>query len=80
MIFFAFLAVPAVARASEVTEEVIICPQPYGGGVVCGVKTHAPVEAGVGDSLPMIGSGLLGASAMIAYFTKKLKKSAQNCR
>ena len=49
-----------------------ICPQPYGGAVVCGV--HTPVETGIADNIPLVGSGLLGASGVLAYLSKKARK------
>ena len=72
LVLAAALGMPKLALADD---EVVICPQPYGGGVVCGVKTHVPVNTGIGDSLPMIGSGLLGASGVFAYFSRKLRKA-----
>ena len=70
--FLAFLALPTAVLAED---EAIICPQPYGGGVVCGIK-HEPVETGIADSLPVIGSGLIGASALIKYLKGKFGKKA----
>ncbi len=60
-------------NAEEANQE-IICPQPYGGGVVCGV--HVPVNTGIGDNLALIGAGLLGSSGVIAFFSRKIRKSA----
>lgn len=65
-----FLAVPARVSAEEVQ---IICPQPYGGGVVCGV--HTPVDTAIGDNLGLIGAGLLVSSAVLLILSKKLKTS-----
>ncbi len=70
LVALSFLSFPGVAKAETTT---VICPQPYGGGVVCGV--HTTVDAGIADSLPMIGFGLLGASSVFAYISKKLNKS-----
>lgn len=64
----AFLALPGKALAEE---QETICTQSYGGGVVCGV--HTPVETGITDSIPLIASGFLGASGVLAYFSKKSK-------
>lgn len=72
---FAVFSLPKLALASEVTDEEIICPQPYGGGVVCGVKTHVPVNTGLADNLPLIGAGFILASGALFYFSKKIKKS-----
>ncbi|QQG41644.1 MAG: hypothetical protein HYV90_05835 [Candidatus Woesebacteria bacterium] len=56
-------------------DENVICPQPYGGGVVCGVKTHVPVETGLGDNWGLIGLGLLGASVFTVILSKRFKAS-----
>jgi LPXTG-motif cell wall-anchored protein len=53
-------------------ETQIICPQPYGGGVVCGV--HTPVNTGIGDNLAIIGAGLLIASVIFLVLSKKFKR------
>ena len=50
----------------------IICPQPYGGGVVCGV--HTPVNTGIGDNLALIGAILLVSSLIFLVLSKKFKK------
>lgn len=62
-------------NAEEVTRE-IICPQPYGGGVVCGVQTHVPVNTGIGDNLGLIGAGFILSSGVIAYFSRRIRKAA----
>ncbi len=71
------LSAPSVALASQVPDEQIICPQPYGGGVVCGVRTrvHAPVNTGIADNLPLFGALALGVSGTLLYFSKKINKS-----
>ena len=71
------LSAPSAALASQVPDEQIICPQPYGGGVVCGVKTrvHAPVETGLADNLPLFGALALGVSGLLLYFSKKTNKA-----
>jgi len=63
------LSAPSVALASQVPDEQIICPQPYGGGVVCGVRT------GIADNLPLFGALALGVSGTLLYFSKKINKS-----
>lgn len=55
-------------------DEVVICPQPYGGGVVCGVKTHEPVETGLAENLALIGAGLLASSAILVIISKRFQK------
>ena len=64
-----FLAAPVRVLAEEAE---IICPQPYGGGVVCGV--HTPVAAGLGDNLAVAGGVLLLSSLMFLVLSKKLNK------
>ncbi|MCX6705452.1 MAG: hypothetical protein NT162_03925 [Candidatus Woesebacteria bacterium] len=64
-----FLAVPAQALAEETQ---IICPQPYGGGVVCGI--HTTVNTGLGDNLAMVGGALLVSSLMFLVLSKKFNK------
>ena len=68
LLVLAFFVLPGKALAEEQT----ICTQTYGGGVVCGV--HTPVETGIADSIPLIASGFLGASGVLAYFSNKSKK------
>jgi len=64
-----FLGAPAVIKAQETQ---IICPQPYGGGVVCGV--HTPVATGLGDNLAILGIGLLVASLVFVVLSKKFNR------
>jgi len=70
LVTLAFLIFPAKALAENTTA---ICTQYYGGGVVCGV--HTPIETGIAENLPLIASGFLGASGVIAYFSRKFKKT-----
>jgi len=65
---FTALFLPGRLLAQEVE---IICPQPYGGGVVCGV--HTPVDAGLGDNLAKVGIGLLASSGIFFVLSKKFK-------
>ncbi|HET7099009.1 MAG TPA: hypothetical protein VFI61_02150 [Patescibacteria group bacterium] len=53
--------------------ETVICPQPYGGGVVCGVKTHEPINTGLGENLALVGSLALGASGVLLSLSRKFK-------
>jgi hypothetical protein len=55
-------------------DETIICPQPYGGGVVCGVKKHEPVEAGLAENLGLAGVVALGASVYFLRLSKKARE------
>lgn len=66
----AVLALPTKVMAND-SQDTVICPQPYGGGVVCGV--HTPVETGIGDNLGLIGSGLIMASGVVSYLSKKYR-------
>jgi hypothetical protein len=76
-LIFVGLGVPSVALASQVSDEQIICPQPYGGGVVCGIRTrvHEPVETGIADNLALFGALTLGVSGTLFYFSKKINRS-----
>ena len=65
------LLAPSLVRAED-TE--IICPQPYGGGVVCGIE-HKPVETGLGENLALIGVLALGASGVLLYLAKRNSNS-----
>lgn len=62
------LAMPQKALADH---EKVVCPQPYGGGVVCGVKTHKPVETGLSENLALAGVLALGASSFFSKLSKK---------
>lgn len=53
-------------------ETQIICPQPYGGGVVCGI--HTPVNTGLGDNLAVVGAVLLVTSLIFLVLSRKFKK------
>ena len=63
------LALPARALAQD---SQIICPQPYGGGVVCGV--HTPVNTGLGENLAVIGVALIVSSVIFSILSKKFNK------
>ena len=77
LIFTLLLALAIFAPTNvRAEDEVIICPQPYGGGVVCGVKTHEPVDAGIGENMALIGILSLGASGILLRLSKKSKLSA----
>jgi len=74
-LIFAVLALISLAVPVKVLAEdtgVIICPQPYGGGVVCGV--HTPVNTGLGDNLAVVGGVLLVSSLMFLFLSKKFNK------
>lgn len=74
LIFAVFALVVLAAPARVLAEDLqIICPQPYGGGVVCGV--HTPVQTGIADNLLLIGTGFIMASGALLYFSKKIKKT-----
>ncbi len=61
------------ANTVKAEDTVTVCTQYYGGGVVCGV--HTPVETGIADNIPLIASGFLGASGVLAYLSRKFKKT-----
>ncbi len=65
----AFLATPVGVLADETQ---IICPQAYGGGVVCAV--HTTVNTGLGDNLAIIGGVLLVSSVLFSILSRKFKR------
>jgi hypothetical protein len=69
ILVMSFLALPARSLAAETNE--IICPQPYGGAVVCGV--HTPVNTGIADNLGIIVVGITLGSGVLFRFSKKFK-------
>lgn len=73
LVTLAFVALPGRVLAEG---EETVCTQSYGGGVVCGV--HVPVETGVSDSIPLIGSLILGSSGIFFYFSKRANKNGVN--
>ena len=78
LLILAALLVPAPAMADEtkVVEE-ITCTSVYGGGQICGIKTHEPVDADLGDVNPaVLGSALLLTSGALLFVSRKLKTSA----
>ena len=70
--FILVLSVLAFPAKSFAADNEIICPQPYGGGVVCGI--HTPVNTGIADNLGLIGVGITLASGILFSFSKKIKK------
>jgi hypothetical protein len=62
------LGFPSVVHAED---SVVVCPQPYGGGVVCGV--HTPVATGTGENLLLIGALLLVSSLVFLFLSKRFK-------
>ncbi len=73
LIAFSFSQGPVLA--DQIEEEVCIETTVYGGGVgvVCGVKTHEPVDTGIADNPLIFGAGLLIASGLLYRFSKRLK-------
>ncbi len=54
-----------------------VCVQVYGGGVVCGAEApHKPVEAGLAENLALMGAGLMAASGVFFYLSKKARVAA----
>jgi hypothetical protein len=77
IVISSFLAIvgltsPVVLHAAD-TQTCTTITQ-YGGSVsyICGA--HTPVETGIADSLPLIGSLSLGASGILLYISKKINK------
>lgn len=73
LITVAFIFVFISAPKSIFAQEAQICPQPYGGGVVCGVKTHEPVETGLAENLALVGALAVGVSGVLLFLSKKAK-------
>jgi LPXTG-motif cell wall-anchored protein len=73
-LIFVVLALVSFAAPARVLAEdqQVICPQAYGGGVVCGV--HTPVNTGIGDNLAVVGGVLLVSSLMFLVLSKKFNK------
>jgi hypothetical protein len=69
-----FLATPAGVLAED---QQIICPQPYGGGVVCGIRTHASVNTGLGDNLAVVGGILLVSSLVFLFLSKRFNSETR---
>jgi len=63
----------------ESTEEICVETTVYGGGVgvVCGTKTHEPVDTAIGDNPFLIVSTLLVFSYGLYKFGRKTKKASQ---
>lgn len=77
LIFTLVLALAVFAPKSVMAvDEPIICPQPYGGGVVCGIKTHETVNTGLGENLVLMGGAALGVSGILLFLSKKGKAIA----
>jgi len=73
LIALAFVAFPKAVSAED---QVTVCTQSYGGGVVCGV--HTPVATGIADNIPLIGSMILGSSGIFFYLSKKRDSNEVN--
>jgi len=73
-LIFAIVALVLITNPARVLaqDSQIICPQPYGGGVVCGI--HTPVSTGIGDNLAIVGGVLLVSSLIFLVLSKKLKR------
>jgi hypothetical protein len=69
LIALVIFAIPGRVLATDTTT---VCTQYYGGGVVCGV--HTPVNTGIVDNIPLIGSLLLGSSGVLYFISKKRNK------
>ena len=73
-LIFTVLALISFASPARVLaqDSQIICPQPYGVGVVCGI--HTPVNTGIGDNLAVVGAILLVTSLIFLVLSRKFKK------
>ena len=79
-LIFVLALVLSLTTAKPVMAEDQTCVevQVYGGGVgtVCGAKTHEPVNTDIAGITPaVIGGGFIGLSAVLAYFSKKFKRT-----
>jgi len=69
---FALLFIPRKTFAQEIQ----VCTQVYGGGVVCGVQApeHVPVDTAVGGFEPALVGGLsILTSGGLFYISRKLR-------
>lgn len=73
---FGLMVLALIALPGKVFAQETICTQSYGGGVVCGV--HTPVNTGIADNIPLIGSLLLGSSGIFFYISKRAKTNKVN--
>jgi hypothetical protein len=67
--------VSAAVTTVSADHEPVICPQPYGGGVVCGLKTHEPVKTGAAENIGLAGIVALGASAYLRKLARNAKET-----
>lgn len=71
------LVAAALTVASSVYAEDQVCVTVYGGGVVCGAQApHQPVNAGLGENIALIGSGLVALSGALLFISKKARISS----
>lgn len=56
------------------------CTEVYGGGVVCGAKTHTPVNTGIADNPAYIAGAFLVASGILYFLSKKIKLSTSKTK
>ena len=75
LLLIAFSFSPRIVLADQIEEEICVEATVYGGGigVVCGIKTHEPVDTGIADNPLLLGAGLLITSGLLYRFSKKLK-------
>lgn len=73
-ILFALVLIAPKASYGATFQEVE-CTPVYGGGVVCGVKTHETVDTAISDYInpSVIGAGFVFASGALFVISKKLK-------
>ena len=84
LVLVSLLAFPGSIKADgnvlgDSTEEICVETTVYGGGVgvVCGTKTHEPVDTAIGDNPFLIVTTLLASSYALSKFGRKTKKANQ---
>jgi LPXTG-motif cell wall-anchored protein len=68
------------APKGVIANEVEHCTEVYGGGVVCGAKTHTPVNTGIADNPAYIAGAFLIASGVLYFLSKKIKVSTSKIK
>ena len=75
IISLSVIAVTFLVPASVLAQEDETCVTVYGGGVVCGAKTHEPVDTALGDINP----GILGGALLLtSYGLYRLSKRSNS--
>ncbi|HTK03300.1 MAG TPA: hypothetical protein VL401_00830 [Alphaproteobacteria bacterium] len=74
-LFLILVVIFALASAKPAFAQEQVCTSAYGGGVVCGIKTHQPVNTGLIDDLPLLGPSFILVSGALFALSRKLKLS-----